>query len=208
MKGFIAGIVVALLVTSTAVFFFVQSNWMPVAANDAPLPFEKWLAKMGLHARLKAQAPQRDAASFTAQDLLAGAQVYRRQCAFCHGLPQGPSSVAGKGMFPDAPQLLHSDEMVTDDPVGETYWRVRNGIRLTGMPSFTGGLSDEQIWQVSALLARADKLPPEVQSALETELDAGTATAAPPSTGSPSGQTLAHQSKTKAAAKMGNEPQP
>jgi len=51
---------------------------------------------------------------------------------------------------------------VTDDPPGVTYWKVRNGIRLTGMPSFKDALTDQQIWQVSALMARADKLPPDV----------------------------------------------
>ncbi len=51
---------------------------------------------------------------------------------------------------------------VTDDPPGETYWKVANGIRLTGMPSFKSVLTDTEMWQVSLLLANADKpLPPE-----------------------------------------------
>jgi mono/diheme cytochrome c family protein len=38
---------------------------------------------------------------------------------------------------------------------------VANGIRLTGMPAFKDILSETQIWQVSLLLANADKpLPP------------------------------------------------
>jgi mono/diheme cytochrome c family protein len=70
-------------------------------------------------------------------------------------------------MFPGAPQLFTADGMVTDDPAGVTYWKVENGIRLSGMPSFKSSLTDDQRWQVSALLARADKLPPEVRSALQ-----------------------------------------
>jgi mono/diheme cytochrome c family protein len=47
--------------------------------------------------------------------------------------------------------------------VGETYWKVRNGIRLTGMPSFDNLLNQTQMWQVSVLLAHADKpLPANV----------------------------------------------
>ena len=50
---------------------------------------------------------------------------------------------------------------VTDDPPGETYWKVANGIRLPGMPSYKGVLTDTEMWQVSLLLAIADKpLPP------------------------------------------------
>jgi mono/diheme cytochrome c family protein len=38
-----------------------------------------------------------------------------------------------------------------------TYWKVANGIRLTGMPSYSRVLSDAQMWQVSLLLKNADK---------------------------------------------------
>jgi mono/diheme cytochrome c family protein len=52
---------------------------------------------------------------------------------------------------------------VTDDPAGETYWKVENGIRLSGMPGFKGALTDQQMWQVSILLANAHSLPPEAE---------------------------------------------
>jgi mono/diheme cytochrome c family protein len=54
--------------------------------------------------------------------------------------------------------------------VGDTYWVVANGIRLTGMPGFTGSLSRDQMWQVSLLLANADKLPPVVKRLLQAPL--------------------------------------
>ena len=68
-------------------------------------------------------------------------------------------------MFPKPPQLLHG-KGVTDDPAEETYWKVVHGIRLTGMPGFKGSLSDTQAWQVSVLLANADKVPESVKTAL------------------------------------------
>ena len=69
-------------------------------------------------------------------------------------------------MYPDAPPLWekhHNSEVVgvSDDPPGETWWKVANGIRLTGMPAYKDVLTNTQIWQVSLLLANADKpLPP------------------------------------------------
>ena len=71
-----------------------------------------------------------------------------------------------KGEFPKAPELFKGTG-VTDDLAGVTYWKVANGIRLTGMPGFSGSLSSEQMWQVSLLLANADKLPATVRSALQ-----------------------------------------
>jgi mono/diheme cytochrome c family protein len=68
-------------------------------------------------------------------------------------------------MFPKPPQLF-TGHGVTDDPAGETYWKAANGIRLTGMPGFKGPLSDTQLWQVSLMLANADKLPASAKAAV------------------------------------------
>lgn len=97
--------------------------------------------------------------------MAAGARIYRVNCAFCHGLPDQPANASAKGMFPKPPQLFI--RMVTDDPVGATYWKVANGIRLTGMPGYRTALSEEQMWQVSLLLANADKLSPATRAELK-----------------------------------------
>jgi thiosulfate dehydrogenase len=159
---FLIGLILGILILPIALFFYIRSGAAPVAASDAPMPMEKFLARGGLHARIDKEAPQRDLASFTTGDLAAGAEIYQRNCAFCHGLPQQPPSAASKGMFPRPPQLFTADDTVTDDPPGVSYWKVKNGIRLTGMPGFKESLTDQQIWQVSALLARADKLSPDI----------------------------------------------
>jgi thiosulfate dehydrogenase len=87
----------------------------------------------------------------------------------CHGLPgQGQAAIA-KGEFPKPPELFKGAG-VTDDPPGETYWNVANGIRLTGMPGFTGSLSEEQMRQVTLLVASLDKLPAAVQQSLQAPL--------------------------------------
>jgi mono/diheme cytochrome c family protein len=57
---------------------------------------------------------------------------------------------------------------VTDDPAWETYWKAKNGIRLTGMPGFQKALNDTQLWQVSVLLANADKISPAVKASLSS----------------------------------------
>jgi hypothetical protein len=67
---------------------------------------------------------------------------------------------------------------VTDDPPGETYWKVSGGIRMTGMPGFEKSLSTTQMWQVSLLCANADKLPAAAKQSL-TEVPAAPATVAP-----------------------------
>jgi len=162
MKGLLVGLILGILIVPIALFCYVETGQAPVSASDAPMPFEKFLARGGLHARITKEAQDRELSTFSAGDLAAGAEVYKTNCAFCHGLPLQAPSAASQGMFPHAPQLFTAKETVTDDPVGVTYWKVKNGIRLTGMPGFQKALSDQQMWQVSALMASADKLPPDV----------------------------------------------
>jgi thiosulfate dehydrogenase len=162
MRGFLIGLILGLVILPIAFCFYVEMGRAPAAAWDHPMPFEKFFAKGALRARIKKEAPDRDLATFTPTDLMTGAQVYKDNCAFCHGLPLQAPTGASQGMFPHAPQLFTEKETVTDDPVGVTYWKVKNGIRLTGMPSFQKSLNDQQMWDVSALMARADKLPPDV----------------------------------------------
>jgi mono/diheme cytochrome c family protein len=81
-------------------------------------------------------------------------------------------------MYPSAPQLWekhpNSDVVgVSDDPPGETHWKVENGIRLTGMPSYKKLLTDTEMWQVTLLLANADKpLPPAALDILDGKVPA------------------------------------
>jgi thiosulfate dehydrogenase len=89
---------------------------------------------------------------------VAGAQIYKDHCAVCHGLPGQAQTAIAQGMFPDPPKLMEG-KGVTDDPPGESYWKVSGGIRMTGMPGFNKTLSTTQMWQVSLLVANADKLP-------------------------------------------------
>jgi len=71
---------------------------------------------------------------------------------------------------------------VSDDPPGETYWKVSNGIRLTGMPAFKEVLTDTQMWQVSLLVANADKpLPPATVQILSGETLPAVSSVQPPS---------------------------
>jgi hypothetical protein len=88
-------------------------------------------------------------------------------------------------MYPKPPDLLVG-KGVTDDEAGETYWKISNGIRLTGMPGFSRSLSETQMWQIAILLANADKLPPSVKAALVASPGSpAPASAPPPATATP-----------------------
>lgn len=179
MKGFIFGIIVAIIAIAAGVYFYFDTGRAPVATSAQPMPFEKMLAKKAQHARIESEMPKTVPITADAAAYAGGAQVYRDNCAVCHGLPGQPQSHIAAGEYPPPPQLFHG-KGVTDDPAGETYWKAENGLRLTGMPGFGKSLSTTQLWQVSLLLANADKLPADVQQALAVPLQAAPAQPAPP----------------------------
>jgi thiosulfate dehydrogenase len=166
---FILGFLTAIVLLVAAVGAYLWLGLAPVATASAPLPFERRVTQMALHARIDKEAPTSSPIQPTDAVYAAGAKTYRTHCAVCHGLPgQEPTAIA-KGEFPKPPALF-KDMGVTDDPVGETYWKVANGIRLTGMPGFAPSLTTDQMWQVSLLLANADKVSPAVKNALAAPL--------------------------------------
>lgn len=71
----------------------------------------------------------------------AGARLYARECASCHGRDAG-----GMGK---APSLVAAD--VAGSPPGALFWVLRNGSLNRGMPSFAH-LPEERRWQIISYL--------------------------------------------------------
>jgi thiosulfate dehydrogenase len=158
--GFVFGIVVLI----AGVFAYLKFGQPPVATADHPFPFEAQIVRVPLDARIVSQL-QQPPFGISEDVYETGAMVYKLQCASCHGTP-GADVPFAKGMYPVAPQLWkkhsHGNVVgVSDDEPGETFWKVKNGIRLTGMPSFQHVLSTDEMWDVSLLVKNADQQLPD-----------------------------------------------
>jgi mono/diheme cytochrome c family protein len=162
---FILGLLIGFIAVPALMYFYFTGGGAPVATTDAPMPFEARLANKALHTRIDKEMPKTVPIAADEATYSAGAGIYREHCEVCHGVPGKEQSAIAKGMFPKPPHLFRG-KGVTDDEPGETYWKVANGIRLTGMPAFKQNLSETQMWQVSLLLANADKISDAVKQQL------------------------------------------
>ena len=80
------------------------------------------------------------------------------------------------GLHPDPPDLL---VVVGGATPSQLFWVIKNGINMTGMPSFGAvGVSDEDIWEIVAFLKQLPKVS-------EADYKAWTAPAAPPASAAP-----------------------
>lgn len=178
---FIVGLVLGLVLVPAVAYLYFTGGSAPVATTDGDMPFERGLAKRALHARIAKEMPTNVPIQLNEANYLAGADLYKQHCAVCHGVPLAPKTSIADGMYPKPPQLLVG-KGVTDDEPGESYWKIANGIRLSGMPGFSKSLSETQMWQLATLMANADKLPPSVKTALVTGSAGGTPPASTPPT--------------------------
>jgi thiosulfate dehydrogenase len=172
---FIVGLILGLLVVPLGLYLYVTGGAMPVATTDSDMPFERFFAKKALNARVAKDMPKTVPIQSSEANYLAGAELYKQHCGVCHGVPLSPKTAMAAGMYPQPPRLLEG-KGVTDDEPGESYWKIANGIRLTGMPGFGKSLSETQMWQIALLVANADKLPASAKAALVTPIGASTAT--------------------------------
>jgi mono/diheme cytochrome c family protein len=83
----------------------------------------------------------------------AGARAFAEQgCANCHGAPGGTWAKFSEGLRPDPPDLK---DVVNDLTPSQLFWVIKNGINMTGMPSFAlAGAKDDDIWSIVAFLKK------------------------------------------------------
>jgi high-affinity iron transporter len=85
--------------------------------------------------------------------LARGAEVYRVQCAFCHGDAGRGDGPKARGLTgPPPPNLADRTTMGSLSPV-EIYRRITYGVAGTAMPEFEPTLSEDDRWAVTAWVA-------------------------------------------------------
>jgi mono/diheme cytochrome c family protein len=158
-KGFIYGVLATVVVGLIVGFIGItQGLLIPANADATPSRLERWAASRSLDATVAREAPtQPNPIAAPHANKQAGIKIYNENCSACHGAPGARPSTIAIGLYQHAPQLAKHG--VEDDPEGETFWKIKHGIRMTGMPAFTRSLSDEQIWMLALFLKHMDTLP-------------------------------------------------
>lgn len=105
-------------------------------------------ASINRHAHDQPPASINDPAS-----VQAGARGFAEHgCANCHGAPGVAWAKFSEGLHPDPPDLK---DVVNDLSPAQLFWVIKNGINMTGMPSFAqAGAKDDEIWSIVAFLKK------------------------------------------------------
>jgi len=88
-----------------------------------------------------------------------GARAFAKAgCVNCHGAPGVNWAKFSEGLHPDPPDLKD----VADDRPADIFWVIKNGINMTGMPSFQkAGVNDKDMWSIVAFVKKIGSVKPE-----------------------------------------------
>jgi hypothetical protein len=165
------GIVAAI---GAAVFFF--GGFYSVAGTAEDPAIVRWALIQVRNASIDHYARDQPPASFNAPaSVQDGARAFAAHgCTTCHGGPGVEWAKFSEGLHPDPPDLK---EIVDHRSPAQLFWIVRNGINMTGMPSFAlAGAKDDEIWTIVAFLK---KLPSVSEADYKTWTASSPAAAAP-----------------------------
>src|SRR5262245_32714516 len=163
---------------SAAVFFF--GGFYNVAGTVEDPAIVRWAlvhirtASIDRHAQDRPPTSIHASASVQADAKSFSAHV----CANCHGAPGVNWAKYSEGLHPDPPDLK---DVVGDRSPSQLFWVIKNGINMTGMPSFAlAGAKDDEIWSIVAFLKKLPGVSEADYKAWTAPLVAAPTPAVPP----------------------------
>jgi hypothetical protein len=155
----IGGLIALVLLLPVGVVGFVKSGIYHVGAAKRHTKLTWWITHETMIHSVRSHARRVDEpAGFGPEQVLAGFCGYETHCAACHGAAAVAREPWAGGMEPSPPYLL---DVTKQFRPRETFWIIKNGIKMTGMPAWGASMSDNQLWQIVAWLEVSAKLPPQ-----------------------------------------------
>lgn len=139
---------------------FVWFGTFNVAAND-----KHWTITTSLLETVRQRSVSTRSENTVVPDLSGSERIakgvpnYAAMCAQCHLAPGIEKSELYEGLYPQPPVFYKADNS-TRKPE-ETFWIIKNGLKMTGMPAWGIYNSDEQIWDMVAVLSKINDMTAE-----------------------------------------------
>ncbi len=139
-----------IVILAVAVVAFAYSGVFNVAATEQHDPLSNWLLETTRDKSIDSRASSVQVPDLSDEKMrLAGLNDFDSMCTECHTAPGRKPSPLALGLNPPAPDL---GEEALEEPPEVLFWVTKNGIRMTGMPSWGVTHEDEEIWPVIAFL--------------------------------------------------------
>ena len=143
---------------------FVGSGIYSVAADNPHWAVTQWLLDRTRERSVAAHSGGVKVPPLEDAKLIAmGAEHYAEMCTVCHLAPGVEGSELRRGLYPLPPSLV---EHGRDHSPEDTFWIIKHGFKMTGMPAWGATHDDRSIWAMVAFLRKLPDLSPEAYRAL------------------------------------------
>jgi mono/diheme cytochrome c family protein len=157
---------IAALAGGLAAVVVIRAGWYDVGAIVQHWQPSFSMMEYAMRSSVRRNARGIATPPFTEALVRRGALVYQRNCLQCHGAPGIEPDGIGLSMQPLPGPLVH---MMRRWRPNEVYWIISNGVKMSGMPAWRYRLSDDDLWAVTALVARLPSLSTQDYAALQAD---------------------------------------
>ncbi|MBB3140297.1 c-type cytochrome [Halomonas organivorans] len=165
------GVTVGAIAISFGTLFFIFGGFYNVSAQDDHHPIVGWSLHQTMESSVRARSKDIEAPNLEDMDMIRqGANAYESLCAACHLKPGMNNTVLRQGLNPTPPDFT---EMIDSSPE-EQFWVVKNGIKMTGMPSWGMTHEDKELWELVAFIQKIPSLSNQEYSNLVSSQDVAT----------------------------------
>lgn len=172
MKNIIVTFVAIIVIALLAGAGFIYSGTYNVAATSKDGPLMSWVLittrERSIEHRANNIIAPGDNVLNNPETIRAGFEHYNEMCVVCHGAPGVEAGEARAGLNPKPPLLAKLKDL-KDDPLGEVFWIIKNGIKMTAMPAWGPTHSDDKIWAMVSFVRKLPDMSAEEYKAMQQQ---------------------------------------
>ena len=152
MRTVVLTLLAAAALSAVGTAGFVWFGVYDVSATRPHWPISYWVMETVRVRSVKARAAGITPPPGMTSDanVVAGTEHFAAHCASCHGAPGVPRGDIATGLYPKPADLTDVAKRYTPS---ELFWILKNGIKMSGMPSWSDH-SDNELWVTVAFLEK------------------------------------------------------
>ena len=166
----VARTVALLVVVSSAALAVAYSGGYNVAADEPHWSLTSRVMAMVRDRSIAVRAADLTVPNLADPTLIAlGAEHYAAMCTGCHLAPGTGDNEMRQGLYPKPPNLTEE----RDRSPAESFWIIKHGLKMSGMPAWGVTHDDESLWGLVAFLQKLPALDAAGYAALTAGPAAG-----------------------------------
>ena len=152
MKKIILTVLITIAVLIAGVFTYIKSGSYDISQLSKHNDLTKWMIKQTTKKSIKKRMFDNSIPPNITDStlLITGFSHYNAICVQCHGAPGVKEWEMVEGLYPKPPKIYKHKE---PEGLQETFWIIKNGIKMTSMPGYGPTYDDQSIWAMTVFVA-------------------------------------------------------